>query len=146
MLVSHTLIDCVSQPHTLCDCVGQITLEFYERKKGRWLLPAENVNWEVWHLTITIAEPPSEEGRLPQRPLFPLLPLTLHIVYTSPFFHSSPSLPLLTHPLCFSSSSSSHLYLLINHLRVAGTPAECHRQAHINSKCRHHQQITTNIN
>jgi autophagy-related protein 101 len=40
---------------------GKITLEFFERKKGRWLLPAENVSWEVWHLVVTVAEPASEE-------------------------------------------------------------------------------------
>ena len=48
--------------HTLTYTLIQITLEFYERKKGRWLLPAENVNWEVWHLTLTVAELSSEQG------------------------------------------------------------------------------------
>ena len=41
----------------------QVTLEFYERKKGRWLLPAETVNWEVWHLMVTIIEPGNKQGR-----------------------------------------------------------------------------------
>ena len=40
----------------------KVTLEFYERKKGRWLLPAETVNWEVWHLMVTIIEPGNEQG------------------------------------------------------------------------------------
>lgn len=39
----------------------QLTLEFYE-KKGRWLLPAEITNWEVWHLQLLIFDPASEEG------------------------------------------------------------------------------------
>ena len=40
----------------------KVTLEFYERKKGQWLLPAETVNWEVWHLMVTIIEPGNEQG------------------------------------------------------------------------------------
>jgi len=39
---------------------GKVTLEFYEKKKGRWLLPAETVNWEVWHLRVAIVEPGTE--------------------------------------------------------------------------------------
>ncbi|CAI8026979.1 Autophagy-related protein 101 [Geodia barretti] len=52
-------------PSSLCQPdspkTGKITLEFYERKKGRWLLPAENVSWEVWHLILSLTEPTSEE-------------------------------------------------------------------------------------
>ena len=40
----------------------QLTLEFFERRKSRWLLPAETVNWEVWHLELTVTEPQSEQG------------------------------------------------------------------------------------
>lgn len=39
---------------------GKLTLEFYE-KKARWLLPPEIINWEVWHLQLSIFEPMSEE-------------------------------------------------------------------------------------
>lgn len=41
---------------------GKLTLEFFERRKGRWLLPAETVNWEVWHLELCVTEPQSEQG------------------------------------------------------------------------------------
>ena len=41
----------------------QVTLEFFERKKSRWLLPAETVNWEVWHLMVTVVEPGNQQGR-----------------------------------------------------------------------------------
>ena len=40
-----------------------MTLEFFERRKGRWLLPGETVNWEVWQLELTVSEPQSEQGR-----------------------------------------------------------------------------------
>lgn len=41
---------------------GKISLEFFERKKARWLLPPEVVNWEVWHLHLVIIEPSSDQG------------------------------------------------------------------------------------
>ena len=41
----------------------QLKLEFFERKKGRWLLPAETSNWEVWTLQINLIDPQSEEGK-----------------------------------------------------------------------------------
>ena len=52
-------------PHTYTHThthTHQVTLEFYEKKKGRWLLPAETVNWEVWHLRVAIVEPGTEHG------------------------------------------------------------------------------------
>ena len=58
-------------------CLAQITLEFFERKKGRWLMPAETVNWEVWHLALTLVEPASELGVPPP----PLLSLPLPLPY-----------------------------------------------------------------
>lgn len=42
----------------------QLTLEFFERRKSRWLLPAETVNWEVWTLELTVIEPQSEQGTM----------------------------------------------------------------------------------
>ncbi len=35
-------------------------MEFYERKRSRWLLPAETSNWEVWSLGVTIVQPRSD--------------------------------------------------------------------------------------
>ena len=40
-------------------------LEFYERKKGRWLLPGETVSWEAWQVKAKVARISSEEGELP---------------------------------------------------------------------------------
>jgi hypothetical protein len=37
--------------------IGKILLEFYEKKKGRWLLPAETSSWEAWQLTLHVVEP-----------------------------------------------------------------------------------------
>ncbi|XP_065896683.1 autophagy-related protein 101-like [Dysidea avara] len=33
---------------------GQITLEFYERRKARWIIFADNLNWEVWRLKLNV--------------------------------------------------------------------------------------------
>ena len=43
--------------------LSQLKLEFFERKKGRWLLPAETSNWEVWTLQLNLIDPQSEEGQ-----------------------------------------------------------------------------------
>lgn len=40
--------------------MGKISLEFYERKKPRWLLPAETSNWETWQLTLHVVEPSTD--------------------------------------------------------------------------------------
>ena len=40
----------------------QVKLEFYERKKGRWLLPAEVSNWEVWSVQLDLTHPRSDDG------------------------------------------------------------------------------------
>ena len=40
-------------------------LEFYERKKGRWLLPGETVSWEAWQVKAKVARISSEGGELP---------------------------------------------------------------------------------
>lgn len=33
---------------------GQLTLEFYERRKGRWLIFADNSSWEMWKLKLNV--------------------------------------------------------------------------------------------
>jgi autophagy-related protein 101 len=43
--------------------IGKILLEFYEKKKGRWLLPAETSSWEAWQLTLHVVEPNNDTGK-----------------------------------------------------------------------------------
>lgn len=42
---------------------GQISLEFYQKKQGRWLFAAESTPWEVWTLKITIVTLSNEHER-----------------------------------------------------------------------------------
>lgn len=37
-------------------------MEFFERKKGRWLLPAETSSWETWQLILHVVEIKTDSG------------------------------------------------------------------------------------
>uniref|UniRef100_A0A1E1XVN6 Autophagy-related protein 101 n=1 Tax=Amblyomma sculptum TaxID=1581419 RepID=A0A1E1XVN6_AMBSC len=45
---------------------GNIGLEFYQKRRGRWLL-LENIPWEVWNIRINILTLPNEQERQRQR-------------------------------------------------------------------------------
>ncbi|XP_076355181.1 autophagy-related protein 101 isoform X1 [Tachypleus tridentatus] len=42
---------------------GQISLEFYQKKKARWPFPPESIPWEVWTVKVTIITLPNEHER-----------------------------------------------------------------------------------
>ncbi|XP_077987763.1 autophagy-related protein 101-like [Glandiceps talaboti] len=42
---------------------GQISLEFYQRKKTRWPFPAESIPWEVWTLKLNVITLTNEHER-----------------------------------------------------------------------------------
>ncbi|KAK3099245.1 hypothetical protein FSP39_001499, partial [Pinctada imbricata] len=42
---------------------GQISLEFYQKKRARWLLPAECTPWEVWTVKLDILTLANENER-----------------------------------------------------------------------------------
>lgn len=42
---------------------GQISLEFYQKKRARWLLPAESIPWEVWNIKVNVVTLPNENER-----------------------------------------------------------------------------------
>lgn len=42
---------------------GQISLEFYQKKKNRWPFPDESIPWEVWTLKINIISLANEQER-----------------------------------------------------------------------------------
>ncbi|XP_063957226.1 autophagy-related protein 101-like [Lytechinus pictus] len=42
---------------------GQISLEFYEKKKNRWPFPDESIPWEVWTLIINVVTLTNEHER-----------------------------------------------------------------------------------
>jgi len=43
---------------------GQISLEFFQRKRTRWPFPAENIPWEVWTVRVEIVSLANESERL----------------------------------------------------------------------------------
>lgn len=43
---------------------GQLTLEFYERRKGRWLIFADNSSWEMWKLKLNVVRIKTDAGKL----------------------------------------------------------------------------------
>ncbi|XP_013404830.1 autophagy-related protein 101-like [Lingula anatina] len=43
---------------------GQISLEFYQKKRARWPFPAECIPWEVWTLKLDIIGLANEHGEL----------------------------------------------------------------------------------
>lgn len=43
--------------------VLQISLEFYQKKRGRWPFPAECIPWEVWTVKLDILTLNNESGR-----------------------------------------------------------------------------------
>ncbi|CAN7950904.1 unnamed protein product, partial [Ixodes pacificus] len=42
---------------------GQISLEFYQKKRGHWLLPTESIPWEVWNIKVNVVTLPNEHER-----------------------------------------------------------------------------------
>ena len=44
--------------------VLQLTLEFYERRKGRWLIFADNSSWEMWKLKLNVVRIKTDAGKL----------------------------------------------------------------------------------
>ncbi|PIK55063.1 hypothetical protein BSL78_08013 [Apostichopus japonicus] len=42
---------------------GQISLEFYQKKKNRWPFPDESIPWEVWTLKINVISLSNEQER-----------------------------------------------------------------------------------
>lgn len=42
---------------------GQISLEFYQKKRTRWLFPGESIPWEVWTVKINIIQLSNEQER-----------------------------------------------------------------------------------
>jgi len=43
---------------------GQISLEFFQRKRTRWPFPPENIPWEVWTVRLEIVSLANEHERL----------------------------------------------------------------------------------
>lgn len=43
---------------------GQISLEFFQKRKLHWLFPAESVPWEVWNVRIELLKLCNENDRL----------------------------------------------------------------------------------
>ncbi len=41
---------------------GQISLEFYERKRGAMLFMSENIPWEVWTIKLQVVNLANEHG------------------------------------------------------------------------------------
>jgi len=41
---------------------GQISLEFYQKKRAHWPFPAECIPWEVWIVKINVVTLPNEHG------------------------------------------------------------------------------------
>ncbi|CAN8027823.1 unnamed protein product, partial [Ixodes persulcatus] len=46
---------------------GQISLEFYQKKRGHWLLPTESIPWEVWNIKVNVVTLPNEHGQFPNK-------------------------------------------------------------------------------
>lgn len=46
-----------------CPESGQISLEFYQKKRARWPFPPESIPWEVWTLKISIVTLSNEHER-----------------------------------------------------------------------------------
>ena len=42
----------------------QLTLEFYERRKGRWLIFADNSSWEMWKLKLNVVRIKTDAGKV----------------------------------------------------------------------------------
>lgn len=42
--------------------VEQITLEFYQKKKSRWMFKPEEIPWEIWTIKIEQMPLSSENG------------------------------------------------------------------------------------
>lgn len=42
---------------------GQISLEFYQKKKNRWPFPDESIPWEVWTLKVNVISLANEQER-----------------------------------------------------------------------------------
>jgi autophagy-related protein 101 len=42
---------------------GQISLEFFQKKRNRWPLPSENIPWEVWTVRLDVLELKNEDER-----------------------------------------------------------------------------------
>lgn len=42
---------------------GQISLEFYQKKRTHWLLPTESIPWEVWTIKVDVVTLPNEHER-----------------------------------------------------------------------------------
>ena len=42
---------------------GQISMEFYKRRRGSWLLNAESMPWEVWTVRLDVTTFPTEYDR-----------------------------------------------------------------------------------
>jgi len=42
---------------------GQISLEFYQKKKGRWLFPVESIPWEVWTIKTNLISLNNEQEK-----------------------------------------------------------------------------------
>ena len=42
----------------------QFTLEFYERRKGRWIIFADNSSWEMWKLKLNVVRIKTDAGEL----------------------------------------------------------------------------------
>lgn len=43
---------------------GQISLEFYQKKRAHWPFPAECIPWEMWIIKINVVSLPNEHGML----------------------------------------------------------------------------------
>ena len=41
---------------------GIVSLEFYQKRRLRWPMPAETTPWEVWNIKITLVSLPNEHG------------------------------------------------------------------------------------
>jgi autophagy-related protein 101 len=46
---------------------GQISLEFYQRKRTRWPFPPENIPWEVWTIRVELVTLQNEYERIKWR-------------------------------------------------------------------------------
>ncbi|KAH8394113.1 hypothetical protein KR215_008992 [Drosophila sulfurigaster] len=42
---------------------GQISLEFFQKKKNRWLFPQESIPWEVWTVHLDLIKHENEDER-----------------------------------------------------------------------------------
>ncbi|KAH9366812.1 hypothetical protein HPB48_022095 [Haemaphysalis longicornis] len=52
-----------------CDFVDftYIWLEFFQKRRTHWLLPTENIPWEVWSVRVNVLSLPNEQERQKQR-------------------------------------------------------------------------------